>query len=41
MGAQCFEGREHRSKICRRQSFDPPGLVGDAGDLIQIPTHRT
>jgi hypothetical protein len=23
-----------------RWSLDPPGLVGDAGDLIQIPTHR-
>ena len=31
---------EHRSKVCGGQPFDPPGLVGDAGDLIQIPTNR-
>jgi hypothetical protein len=39
MGPQSFEGRQHRSKVRGGQSFDPPGLVGDAGDLIQIPTH--
>jgi hypothetical protein len=35
-----FEGRQRRSKVSGRQSFNPTGLVGDAGDLIQIPTHR-
>jgi hypothetical protein len=40
MGPQSFEGREHRPQVCGRQSFDPPGLVGNTGDLVQIPTHR-
>jgi hypothetical protein len=40
MGSQIFKGRQHRSWVCGRRAFDPPGLVGDAGDLIQIPTHR-
>ncbi len=40
MGPQSFVGRQQRSKVCGRQSFDPPGMVGDTGDLIQIPTHR-
>jgi hypothetical protein len=40
MSAQSFEGRQDRSKVCDRQCFDPPGLVGDAGNLIQIPSDR-
>ncbi len=40
MGPQSFEGRQHRSKVFGRQSLDPPGLVGDTGDLIQIPSDR-
>src|ERR1700693_90734 len=40
MGPQFFEGRQHRSNVCGRQSLDPPGLVGDTGDLIQIPSDR-
>jgi len=23
-----------------RHAFDPPGLVGDSGDLMEIPAHR-
>jgi hypothetical protein len=40
MGPQCLEGPEHRTEVSGSESLDPPGLVGDAGDLIQIPTHR-
>jgi hypothetical protein len=40
MDPQLFKDPQYRSKVCGRESFDPPGLVGDAGDLIQIPTYR-
>ena len=40
MRTQSFESRQDRSKVCDRQSFDPPGLVSDAGNLIQIPSDR-
>jgi hypothetical protein len=28
MGPQCFEGREHRSKVCGVHPFDPPRSGG-------------
>src|ERR1700678_2834973 len=40
MGPQSLEGRENRSKVCRRQPFHLAGLVSDSGDLIQVPTDR-
>src|SRR5580692_9642783 len=40
MPPQPLEGPEDGSEVSGTQSLDPPGLVGDAGDLIQIPTHR-